>query len=72
MPTATFLAVSLIGSLPLALVYGLAGDRLAIISDPFALLSPPVVVALLGLAFAPFAAKALADRRARRACGRRV
>ena len=71
MRAALFALITLIGAFPFALIYGLAGGEVAKIRGPGDLLSPPVLAALIGLAAAPFAVRALGQRRAaRRGFGR--
>jgi uncharacterized membrane protein YdjX (TVP38/TMEM64 family) len=64
LPALTFALVSLVGALPLATLYVMAGARLADVARPGDVVSAPILAALLALAAAPFAAKALARRSA--------
>lgn len=65
MPALVFALVSLLGVLPLALLFVLAGSEFATIEHPSDVLSLPIVAALLALAVAPFAVRALARWRRR-------
>jgi uncharacterized membrane protein YdjX (TVP38/TMEM64 family) len=58
LPALTFALVSLVGALPLATLYVMAGARLADVARPSDVVSAPILAALLALAAAPFAAKA--------------
>jgi len=63
MPALVFAGVSFAGALPLAFLYVWAGSQFADIEHPGDVLSLPVAAALLALAAAPFALKAIARRR---------
>ena len=66
MPAMVFGMITLVGVIPLSLLFGLAGGQLARIESPEDLLNPPVLAALFALAAAPFAAKGLGQWRAAR------
>ncbi len=66
MPARVFAAITLLGALPFVFVYVLAGVQVSSIERPSDILSVRVVIALLALAFAPFAFEAVAAGRRRR------
>ncbi|MGD0641229.1 MAG: FAD-dependent oxidoreductase, partial [Roseiarcus sp.] len=59
MRVTTFVAVTLVGALPIVVLYVAAGQQFASIRAPQDILSARIVVALIALAAAPFAAKGL-------------
>ena len=64
MPARTFALVTLVGAFPLVVLYVLAGQAFATIQHPGDVLTPRILAALVALAIAPFAAKAIGERRA--------
>ncbi len=66
MPTRTFMLVSAAGALPLTIAYVSAGASLGAIRNPAEALSPRLLLTLMALAAAPFAAPAWAAWRKRR------
>ena len=67
MSTRVFALVTLLGALPIVLIYVLAGQAFATIERPSDVLSARILLALFALALAPFGAKALGEWRASRA-----
>jgi uncharacterized membrane protein YdjX (TVP38/TMEM64 family) len=67
MSVRAFAAVTLVGSLPLVVLYVLAGQQFASIHAPQDILSVRIVVALVAIAAAPFVAKRLGRWRESRA-----
>ena len=67
MPARVFALVTLLGALPIVVIYVFAGQAFATIEHPGDVLSGRVLVALSALALAPFVAKALGGWRASRA-----
>jgi uncharacterized membrane protein YdjX (TVP38/TMEM64 family) len=67
MPARVFAPVTLLGALPIVVVYVFAGQAFATIEHPGDVLSGRILVALFALALAPFGAKALGEWRASRA-----
>ena len=67
MPARTFALVTLIGTLPIVVLYVLAGEQFATIAHPSDILSARILLALFGLAAAPFVFKAAGGWRENRA-----
>ena len=67
MRVSTFVLVTLVGALPIVILYVVAGQQFASIAAPQDILSARIVVALIALAAAPFAAKGLGAWRESRA-----
>jgi uncharacterized membrane protein YdjX (TVP38/TMEM64 family) len=67
MRVSTFVLVTLVGALPIVILYVAAGQQFASIAAPQDILSARIVVALIALAAAPFAAKGLGAWRESRA-----
>ena len=67
MRVSTFVLVTLVGALPIVVLYVAAGQQFASIAAPQDILSARIVVALIALAAAPFAAKGLGAWRESRA-----
>jgi len=65
MPTGAFAAITAVGVLPLASIYGLAGAELGAVTSPADLLTARTTALLCLLAIAPLAARALTRRRRR-------
>ena len=66
MPARVFALITLLGALPIVVVYVLAGQAFATIEHPGDVLGWRVLAALFALALAPFGAKALGKWRASR------